>query len=137
MYTAFMLDQQQRSEMIEFIPFSEARWIAEHVTLVFGKHDPTFQNVSVTAYGMIKTRGLQYLLCEVDGQRIRADGIPYHLTWSINPAFRPKDTGIHAKSCFKEIEYALRDPNCHSHCGVDLSIMRCDFKLKGEIIYKS
>ncbi len=97
MYTAFMLNEQQRADMIKDLPFSETRLIAEHVTLVFGEHDPALKNVSVVAYAMVKTRGLQYLLCEIDGQRIRADGVPYHITWSIDPAFKPKDTGIHAK----------------------------------------
>ena len=131
MYTAFMLNEQQRADMIKDLPFSETRLIAEHVTLVFGEHDPALKNVSVVAYAMVKTRGLQYLLCEIDGQRIRADGVPYHITWSIDPAFKPKDTGIHAKSCFKEIDYALSD----QYYGSDVSVMKCHYDLKGEVVF--
>lgn len=134
MYTGFFLEKECRSELIEQIPFVFEKEIAEHITLVFGKHSQEFFGVTCEVYAVVTTANMQYLLCKVNGEKVRADGIPYHITWSISSTCKPKDTGLHAKQNYSEIQ---QDIKCANSCAyADFQVWSTSHLLRGHVDFR-
>lgn len=98
-YTALILDQGSRHSLERIFPPKYPTWIGHHVTLDFGvprdtPAPPLPQKVVVYAY-VDDGQSIEALAVEVDGQRKRADGRLYHITWSLDLTKRkPKDSNI-------------------------------------------
>ena len=98
MYTAYLLDPIQRSEMLsgQFQPLYSDVY-AHHITCEFGvsKHaELPAKPLRVQIIGHANnTKGLEVYAVMVDGRHIREDGNIFHITWSLEKSvFKPKDS---------------------------------------------
>lgn len=97
MYTAYVLTDKSRAELLQKFPpvYSDVR--AHHVTLDFGVPKgtaiPPEATIKVVGYSN-SGDGLEVLVVTVDGEMVRPDGGLYHITWSIDPTsnYKAKDS---------------------------------------------
>ncbi len=84
-FNAYELDADSKSQLLEAIPPKYPTVVADHITQNFGVSagTPIPEPKSVKVVGVADDgRGLQGLIVEVDGERTRPDGKPFHITWS-------------------------------------------------------
>ena len=87
-YTAFLLDETQRKQLLGFFRPQYTRVLAHHIThqsdtAAFGDLPA---DAKIEIIGMADDHnGVQALVVNVNGQSERPDGLPYHITWSIDP----------------------------------------------------
>lgn len=98
MYTAYVLDKASRKKLKKAFPPKYSEFIGHHVTLKFGvpKDTPVPRKpdkIEVVGYADTGD-GLEALVVEVNGNRKRADGRVYHITWSLDRSagYKPKDS---------------------------------------------
>ena len=87
-YTAFLLSETTKQDLFALFPARYAQLIADHITYEFGVNNfgslSHPQAIEITA--MVDNKdGLQALVVKIDGQQIKPDGLPYHITWSLDP----------------------------------------------------
>lgn len=87
-YTAFLLDETQRTQLLGFFRPQYTRVLAHHIT--HQSDTAEFGNLPASAKIEIigiadDHNGVQALVVNVDGKYERPDGLPYHITWSIDP----------------------------------------------------
>lgn len=89
------LDRRQRAELLERIGPAYENVVADHVTLAAEvSADSSLPDaVSAEAVGRIDDgRGVEALVVAVDGTTERPGGGTYHLTWSLGPGRRAKES---------------------------------------------
>ena len=96
MYTAFVLDDETRDDLLARFPPKYEKVIAHHITVDGGaKKDSEltdFESLKIVGEADSKD-GLQALVVTVDGNYNRPDGKPYHITWSLDPdKYKPVDS---------------------------------------------
>lgn len=87
-YTAFLLSESIRKQLLSTIAANYSEVIADHITYQFGAKDfgSLFHPKVIEAHTIIDNqKGLQALAITVDGKQFRPDGSPYHITWSLDP----------------------------------------------------
>lgn len=97
MYTAYVLDEESRQELTQHFPPRYDNFIGHHITVNFGvPADAEAPNpASVKVIGHVDSGdGIEALVVSVNGNKNRADGSTYHITWSIDPNsnYKPKDS---------------------------------------------
>ena len=102
-YTCFVFINDNRERLLNtFIP-KYPKVIAHHATHMFGlteddaDDDPRTWQAGcsvVDVYGYLNSGdGLECLLVQVDGKKLRPDGRAYHITWSLRPdLYKPVDS---------------------------------------------
>lgn len=85
-YTAFVLSQRARAEVLSNFPPKFKDVICHHVTDRFGvaQDFPAPSNAKVTVVGYACDDSLEAVVVEVDGDRKRKDGKVYHITLSLD-----------------------------------------------------
>lgn len=85
-YTAFVLSQRARAELLSKFPPRFPDVICHHVTERFGVPNghPAPSDMSVTVVGYAHDASLEALVVEVGGARRRRDGKVYHITLSLD-----------------------------------------------------
>lgn len=95
MYTAFVLDDTTRLDLSTQFPPKYPKFIGHHITIDFGVdhiEDDTPANISVVGYSD-SSDGLEVLVVSVNGVNKRADGMTYHITWSLDrDKYKPVDS---------------------------------------------
>jgi hypothetical protein len=89
------LDRDQRAEMLERIEPAYANVVADHVTLAanVAPDAPLPEAVTAEAIGRIDDgNGVEALVVAVDGTTERPGGGTYHITWSLGPGRRAKES---------------------------------------------
>jgi hypothetical protein len=85
----------ERDRLLERFPPKYERVIADHVTLRAGASEDTPLPPEVTAE-IVGTAddddSLECLVVEIDGTTDRPDGSTYHITWSLGPGRRAKES---------------------------------------------
>lgn len=88
------LDPGQRGELLARFPPRYGRVVADHVTLAF---DPAHPKLPTETAGEIvgeadDGQGVQALAVRIGGTTDRPDGSTYHLTWSLGPDRKAKES---------------------------------------------
>lgn len=89
------LDRAQRAELLERIEPRYAQVVADHVTLAARVADetPLPDAISAEAVGHIDDDlGVEALVVAVEGTTGRPDGSTYHITWSLGPGRRARES---------------------------------------------
>ena len=84
-----------RERLLELFPAEYDRVVADHVTLQAGASDETPLPRKVEAQivgGADDGEGVQCLVVEIDGTTDRPDGSTYHITWSLGPGRKAKES---------------------------------------------
>jgi hypothetical protein len=85
----------ERERLLERFPAKYERTIADHVTLQAGASEgtPLPRDVEAQVVGHADDgESLQALVVEIDGTTDRPDGSTYHITWSLGPGRRAKES---------------------------------------------
>jgi hypothetical protein len=93
--TGWKLPREERSALLERFPPEYDRAIADHVTLQAGASEdtPLPRQVDAQIVGRADDGdSLECLVVEIDGTTSRPDGSTYHITWSLGPGRRAKES---------------------------------------------
>jgi hypothetical protein len=85
----------ERERLLERFPPKYERAVADHVTLQSGASDDTPLPREVTAEIVGRAddgESLECLVVALDGTTDRPDGSTYHITWSLGPGRRAKES---------------------------------------------
>lgn len=88
------LERHQRDALLQRFPPAYEVVVCDHVTLKFGEA-PCFEPADVSAeiIGFANDRqGVQAAIVEIAGVSARPDGGVYHITWSLAPGRRAKES---------------------------------------------
>ena len=88
------LDRGEREELLKQFPPSYANVIADHVTLeTDAEKKPLPQHVRAVIVGRADDGdSLQCMVVSIDGTTDRPDGSTYHITWSLGPGRRARES---------------------------------------------
>jgi hypothetical protein len=88
------LDPAQRAELIERFKPRYDSVVADHVTLArVSSETPLPDEVTAQAVGHIDDdRGVEALVVAIGGTTDRPDGSTYHITWSLGPRRKAKES---------------------------------------------
>ena len=93
--TGWKLPRDERSRLLEVFPARYARTIADHVTLQSGAsaETPLPRQVDARIVGRADDGdSLECLVVSLDDTTDRPDGSTYHITWSLGPGRRAKES---------------------------------------------
>jgi hypothetical protein len=89
------LDRGQRSELLGRFPPRYAESVADHVTLRVGATSGTALPAQVKAAIVGRAddgESLECMVVELDGSTDRPDGSTYHITWSLGPGRKARES---------------------------------------------
>ena len=88
------LDREQRSELLGRFPARYPQAVADHVTLqTEAEEEPLPDPVDAAIVGLTDDRrGVQAMVVTIDGSTDRPDGSTYHITWSLSPGRRARES---------------------------------------------
>lgn len=89
------LPAEERSRLLQRFPPRYANVIADHVTLSTGANSSTPLPAQVQARIVGRADdhdSLECLVVELDGTTDRPDGSTYHITWSLGPGRRARES---------------------------------------------
>ena len=93
--TGWKLPREERDRLLERFPPKYDRTVADHVTLQAGASEdtPLPREVQARIVGHADDGdSLQCLVVEIDGTTDRPDGSTYHITWSLGPGRKAKES---------------------------------------------
>jgi hypothetical protein len=93
--TGWKLPRDEREQLLERFPPKYERTIADHVTLQAGADadTPLPREVDARIVGRADdSDSLECLVVEIDGTTDRPDGSTYHITWSLGPDRKAKES---------------------------------------------
>jgi hypothetical protein len=91
----WLLDDEQRRELLAQFPPSYGAVVARHVTLRANVPPGTPPPAAVVAEIVGEADdglGVQALVVRIDGHTDRPDGSTYHITWSLGPGRRARES---------------------------------------------
>lgn len=110
MYTAYVLTEDVKQQLLSVFPPSYDTVVAHHITVQFGvdKDAPPPDKATIKVVGHVDSEdGLQVLVCSVNGTTSRGDGSLWHITWSLDDTkYKPVDS----KALLKKKLYNLSVP---------------------------
>ncbi len=96
MYTAYVLTDKSRKEILEKFPVAYSNVVCHHITEKFGvgSDEPIpAPPASVKVVGHVDSKtGIEGLLVEINGSTKRPDGKLYHITLSLGQGRKPVET---------------------------------------------
>ena len=95
MVTGWKLDPADRAGLLSLFPPRFARAVADHVTLRFGTDSSSPLPIPTSGEVIRETddgAGVQALVVRIGGTTDRGDGSHFHITWSLGPGRRAKDS---------------------------------------------
>ena len=93
--TGWKLPRDERDRLLERFPPKYERTIADHVTLQSGadKDTPLPRRMDAAIVGRADDGdSLECLVVEMNGTTDRPDGSTYHITWSLGPGRKAKES---------------------------------------------
>ena len=93
--TGWKLPKDERERLLERFPPKYDRTVADHVTLKAGASEdtPLPREVESVVVGRADDgESLECLVVEIDGSTDRPDGSTYHITWSLGPGRKAKES---------------------------------------------
>ena len=99
--TGWKLGQEDRDKLLERFPPKYENVIADHVTLRTGatRETPLPLRPEARVVGRADDgEGLECLVVELDGTTDRPDGSTYHISWSLGPTRKPRESNDVLKS---------------------------------------
>jgi hypothetical protein len=93
--TGWKIGAADRAMLLEQFPPRYEKTVADHVTLRVGATDdtPLPREVSARVVGRADdVKSLECLVVEIDGTTERPDGSTYHITWSLGPERKARES---------------------------------------------
>lgn len=88
------LDREQRGELLDRFPPRYPQTVADHVTLETEAESKSLPDpVEAVMVGIADDRGgVEAMVVAIDGTTRRPDGSTYHITWSLAPGRRARES---------------------------------------------
>jgi len=88
------LDRGERDELLKLYPPRYEEAVADHVTLrVNAEDEPLPSEVKAAIVGRTDDgKGVEAMAVTIDGTTDRPDGSTYHITWSLSPGRRARES---------------------------------------------
>jgi len=88
------LDREQRGELLDRFPPRYPQTVADHVTLEAEAESKSLPDpVDAVMVGIADDRGgVEAMVVAIDGTTKRPDGSTYHITWSLAPGRRARES---------------------------------------------
>lgn len=84
-YTAFVIDEISRKQLLQRYKPKFKDVYAHHVTFQMGENTELLNyKPMIVIYGYIMGENIETFLVTVDGKSVRPDGSKYHITWSLD-----------------------------------------------------
>ena len=95
------LDRTQRQKLLERFPPRYAGPVADHVTLeIDAQSKPLPPGVDAAIVGRADDgKGVEAMVVALDGSTDRPDGSTFHVTWSLGPGRRAKESNDVIRDC--------------------------------------
>lgn len=93
--TGWKLDRNQRTELLQQFPPRYPEVVADHVTLKFaaGREAPVPEAATGEIVGRSDDgRGVEAMVVRIGGSTDRPDGSTWHITWSLGPGRKAKES---------------------------------------------
>ena len=106
--TGWKLDREERESLLKQHPPRYREAIADHVTLKVGGRDMP-PEVRASIIGRTDdNQGVEAMVVAIDGETDRPDGSTYHITWSLEPGRKAKESNDVLKECgWKELDHPI------------------------------
>ena len=105
-----------REELIEKLgnvgvtPAMKGNVIGEHVTYEYPSSNVTPEAQRIEVYGYARGESVDALLVRVDGEALRDNGTPFHITLSVAPGHKPVEAGALADRAISAGDYTRVEP---------------------------
>jgi len=87
------LDPGEREELLKAHPPAYEKVVADHVTLKVDQKAPLPPDVKAAIVGGTDDgEGVQAMVVTIDGTTDRPDGSTYHITWSLGPGRKARES---------------------------------------------
>ena len=90
--TGWKLDRDERGQLLQQFPPKYQQAVADHVTLKPGGKDLPGEVKAAIVGRTDDDRGVEAMVVTIDGTVDRPDGSTYHITWSLAPGRRAKES---------------------------------------------
>lgn len=90
--TGWKLPDEERARLIDRFPPRYSRTIADHVTLEVGGQQLPDETSGTVVGRADDGDSLECLVVEIGGTTDRPDGSTYHITWSLGPERKAKES---------------------------------------------
>jgi hypothetical protein len=90
--TGWKLDRGEREQLLRDHPPAYAEAVADHVTLEVGGKELPPEVRAVIVGRANDGEGVEAMVVTIDGTTDRPDGSTYHITWSLAPGRRAKES---------------------------------------------
>jgi hypothetical protein len=90
--TGWKLDRSERNKLLNDHPPRYEQVVADHVTLEVGGKDVPPAVKSAIVGRADDESGVEALVVTIDGSTDRPDGSTYHITWSLGPGRKPRES---------------------------------------------
>jgi hypothetical protein len=106
--TGWKLDRTQREQLLKDHPPRYAQAVADHVTLeVGGKEIPGEVRASIVGRADDEA-GVEAMVVSIDGSVDRPDGSIYHITWSLGPGRKARESNdVLKERGWKELDHPI------------------------------
>ena len=83
-YSAYLLTEESRAQVLAAFPPRFSEVVAHHVTVRFPDDSPPPPASSAREVGVARGEAIECLVVEIDGSSARPDGRTYHITLSLD-----------------------------------------------------
>ena len=86
------LDRGERQQLLDAHPPRYGEVVADHVTLRIGGNEPPSEVRAEIVGRTDDGKGVEAMVVTIDGTTDRPDGSTYHITWSLGPGRKAKES---------------------------------------------
>ena len=106
--TGWKLDRTEREQLLQDLPPHYAQVVADHVTLEVGGKDVPGEVKAAIVGRTDDDSGVEAMVVTIDGSVDRPDGSTYHITWSLEPGRRARESNdVLKERGWKELDHPI------------------------------
>jgi hypothetical protein len=106
--TGWKLDRTEREQLLQDLPPRYAQVVADHVTLEVGGKDVPGEVKAAIVGRTDDDSGVEAMVVTIDGSVDRPDGSTYHITWSLEPGRRARESNdVLKERGWKELDHPI------------------------------
>lgn len=108
MTNGWKLDRGERDKLLRDYPPRYAEAVADHVTLDIRKSEPPHEVKGAIVGRTDDEKGVEAMVVTIDGTVDRPDGSIYHITWSLDPGRKARESNdVLKERGWKELDHPI------------------------------
>ena len=106
--TGWKLDPAERDALLAKHPPTYAQTVADHVTLEVGGKEPPADVKAAIVGRTDDDKGVEAMVVTIDGSVDRPDGSTFHITWSLEPGRKARESNdVLKERGWKELDHPI------------------------------